>query len=151
MVNDISCTDDGVFFLFYFSEFMFCWVCTLCPMSCYAILCSTVCSNFTRCVVFNYVWKFIFQWAYREHTHTHIVCFATVHSGKGVRSLGKINVCFTWIKLNKLKRRQRLNVPQYLRLLHSLSLSLSLLYKNIFTRQHKYHQHHKDHAVAIPM
>lgn len=106
VVNDISCTDRSFFSLF----FSFLLLSTCC-MPCYAQLCD-VCSNFTGCVVFNYVRKSIFQWAYRTHTHIHsLSAAATVHSGKGVRSLGKINVCFTWIKLNKLKRRQHLYVP----------------------------------------
>lgn len=71
VVNNISCTYSRCFFFLFSScSVLFCRECVVCVL-CYVMLCyAIVCSNFTGCVIFNYVWKSIFQWAYRTHSHT---------------------------------------------------------------------------------
>lgn len=62
VVNDISCAV-GIFFFF---------ISILSVWACHA-MCVPISLDFTG-VVFNYVWKFIFQWAYRTHVDCHWLC-----------------------------------------------------------------------------
>lgn len=121
VVNDISCSDRTVFSLF------FSFVCAEYVLYAVAMLSYAMCAAISLDVLYLIMCGNPFSNEHIAHTHslTHMLsaaAAATVHSGKGVRSLGKINVCFTWIKLNKLKRKQHLYVPQYK--LYALSLIL---------------------------
>lgn len=83
-VNGISCAV-GVFFslLVVSSSFLF---------VCYAMLCHAMCAPISLDVLYLIMCGNPFSNEHIAHTAS---LAANVHSGKGVRSLGKINVCST--------------------------------------------------------